>query len=161
MNAQKIGYHLQNIDYKLIRTIDRIRSIYDILGIFNIAGINITNDYWIGVYQQEVDEINNKNCAFFVRDLNQEMTYNVFKDWCKKEGKSTYRYINLKTSDDQIEYTKEKGLINKNIYEKKIILKNKDSILLTTNKDVMAEKLGMYILDVDSKLGGRDYDKNL
>nr|WP_312215277.1 hypothetical protein [Clostridioides sp.] len=113
------------------------------------------------MYQQEIVNLHNRNCTFFVRELNSEMTADEFINWCRKENKSTYMYINLKTSDDQIEYTKEKGLINKNIYEKKIVLKNKDSILFTTNKDVLAEKLGMYILDVDPRLDGRVYDKNL
>lgn len=161
LEADIIGYHIQNVDYRIKRAIERVESIYEILNIFKISEVKLTEDYWIAVYQDRVDNNRNPHATFFVRELECEMNFEEFKNWCREKGKSTYRYINLKTYDDQIEYIKDIGLRNKNVYEKKVVLKEKDKILLTKNKDVLAEKLGMYILDVDSRLGGIENDKNL
>ncbi|WP_024622557.1 hypothetical protein [Metaclostridioides mangenotii] len=71
-----------------------------LLGGYLVDGIEFTTDYWIGVYEQQVDLMDsyfNKDCTFYIKKIKKNLSYNEFISYCNENNIRTYRYTNKKT----------------------------------------------------------------
>lgn len=131
-----------------------------LLGEYTIDGIEFTTDYWIGVYEQEVDLMDsyfNKDCTFYIKKIKKSLSYNEFINYCNENNIRTFRYTNKKTKKDELIY-KDLEFYNINRHEKKVVLSDNDTFTPIIKKNNIINSLERYILSKDDKLRGESIE---
>lgn len=160
IGGKSLNDFTKDLDYNLLTVEERIDFIKDILGEYEINGVNFYHKFWEEIFTQTFDTKLDKEGVYYVKELDMFLTCKEFEKWCNRNSVKPEEYLNLKTPYEEIGVVGDWEYTTANTSKIKLVLTSNDSIYSNTNVAKGLEKMADYILakDKNSSDNGIKYE---